>query len=39
MLISLLPSSVVVIGNERTLEYWEYKKGEFVQTYKTAEPF
>ena len=28
-----------MIGNERTLEYWEYKKGEFVQTYKSAEPF
>ena len=21
------------------LEYWEYKKGEFVQTFKSAEPF
>ena len=29
----------VVIGNQATLEYWEYKKGEFVQSYKTAEPF
>ena len=29
----------VVIGNQNTLEYWEYKKGEFAQTYKTPEPF
>ena len=29
----------VVIGNQNNLEYWEYKKGEFVQTFKTPEPF
>ena len=27
-----------VIGNERQLEYWEYKKGEFLQSYKSPEP-
>ena len=32
-------SCAVVIGNQNTLEYWEYKKGEFAQTYKTPEPF
>ena len=32
-------SRAVVIGNQNTLEYWEYKKGEFAQTYKTPEPF
>ena len=32
-------SHAVVIGNQNTLEYWEYKKGEFAQTYKTPEPF
>ena len=28
-----------MIGNLKTLEYWEYKKGEFVQSYKTSEPY
>ena len=33
------PLFLVVIGNEKTLEYWEYKKGEFVQSFKSAQPF
>ena len=28
-----------MIGNEKMLEYWEYKKGEFVQSFKSAEPY
>jgi len=28
----------VVVGNLKTLEYWEYKKGEFVQTYRSPQP-
>ena len=27
------------MGCETSLEYWEYKKGEFVQSFKSAEPF
>ena len=27
--------SLVVIGNQNVLEYWEYKKGEFVPSYRT----
>ena len=29
----------VVIGNLHSLQYWEYKKGEFVPSYESAEPF
>mmetsp|Transcript_618 Transcript_618/g.1001 ORF Transcript_618/g.1001 Transcript_618/m.1001 type:complete len:114 (-) Transcript_618:2072-2413(-) len=28
-----------VIGNLHSLQYWEYKKGEFVPSYESAEPF
>ena len=28
-----------MIGNEKMLEYWEYKKGELTQSFKTEEPF
>ena len=27
-----------MLGNTNNLEYWEYKKGEFVQSYKSPEP-
>lgn len=33
------PSALVVIGNQNVLEYWEYKKGEFVPSYRSATPF
>ena len=30
--------SVVAIGDSNVLQYWEYKKGEMVQTFKLLEP-
>ena len=29
-------SAAVVIGNENCLEYWEYKKGEITQSFKSS---
>ena len=31
--------ATVVVGNLKTLQYWEYKKGEFVQSYESPQPF
>ena len=34
-----LPCVLVAIGDGNVLQYWEYKKGEMVQSYKSPEPF
>ena len=35
----LTPARAVAIGNSNSLEYWEYKKGELTQSYRSPEPF
>lgn len=36
---SSVPFCAVIIGNLHSLQYWEYKKGEFVPSFESAEPY